>query len=218
MVWFLLVLQKYLWTRLHSSRMRTALLVDCISQHALLRGGALSRGGLLLGGMWYPSMHWVRPFPLWTEWQKGEKILPGPKLGGKKKTAKGDRFDFIFVASHAEFRDSLLTLGTLFWETHFVNWNQYNGGSKGVISKDQISQEFWKNRNLSRRPSPVVGFPLIWNPWSAPEISIQYFYPIVFNQMHTFQFYLKLASVYWTTAIKCYLECGSTWCNILLLV
>ena len=37
------------------------------------------RGGVSLAGG-YPSMHWGRPLPPWTEWQTGIKILPWPKL------------------------------------------------------------------------------------------------------------------------------------------
>ena len=47
----------------------------------LLLGGVCSQGGCLLPGkVWYPSMHWGRHPPLWTEWQTGVKILPWPQL------------------------------------------------------------------------------------------------------------------------------------------
>ena len=58
-------------TRMHSSRMRTVR----NSSHLLGRGGGcLVRWGLVLRGVWYPSMHCGRPPPPWTEWQTGVKI------------------------------------------------------------------------------------------------------------------------------------------------
>ena len=50
----------------------------------LTRGDVLPRGCFRGEGCasWggYPSMHWGRPPPLWTEWQPGAKILSCPKL------------------------------------------------------------------------------------------------------------------------------------------
>ena len=61
--------QKYLATRMHSSRMRTA-------RSSSRPGGCLVWGGgctCSRGGVWPDT-------PLWTEWQLGAKILPCPKL------------------------------------------------------------------------------------------------------------------------------------------
>ena len=48
----------------------------------LLLGGVCSRGvsalgGCLLFGGWYPSVHWGRHPPLWTEWQTVQKYYLG---------------------------------------------------------------------------------------------------------------------------------------------
>ena len=43
------------------------------------------------GWGWYPSMHWGRHTPLWTEWQTGVKILPCPKLRLRAVTIKKTR-------------------------------------------------------------------------------------------------------------------------------
>ena len=66
-------------TRLHSSRMRTARSLTVFPSIFCSGGGVWSQGGCLVPGG-YPSMHWGRPPPPWTEWQTGVKILPCPKL------------------------------------------------------------------------------------------------------------------------------------------
>ena len=43
-------------------------------------GVSLAGGFSFLGGCCYPSMHWGRPPPVWTEWQTGVKILPWAQL------------------------------------------------------------------------------------------------------------------------------------------
>ena len=46
----------------------------------LLPRGVSAPRGWVEGMVWYPSMHWGRHTPPWTEWQTGAKILPWPQL------------------------------------------------------------------------------------------------------------------------------------------
>ena len=84
------LLQKHSWTRLHSSRMRTARVLT-VSPSMLCAGGCMVPGGRVHGprgvhgyGGWgggggILACTEADP-PLWTEWQTGVKLLPCPKL------------------------------------------------------------------------------------------------------------------------------------------
>ena len=83
----------HVFTRMHSSRMRTdCLLAVSPNMHCSWGGGWGGGGGDSASGVVYSwgrggvcspgglSQHALRQTPLWTEWQTGAKILPCPKI------------------------------------------------------------------------------------------------------------------------------------------